>query len=147
MCDANSTLCLIHVLSSSTTRAVRIDAEVFIAHSDVHFFRLGQNSHRRGRRVYSTLVLCRRNTLNSVHTGFELQLSVHASALDSCRSLFYSPRVSTGHIQELSFPSTYFCVFEVHLQLFCGKERCFLTPSTSTDFQNNALLIIRVTRD
>ena len=82
MGDAHRAFRLVDVLAAGAARAEDVDPEILVVDLNVHFFRLGQHGHRRGRCMDAAARFRHRHALHAMHAAFEFELGVGALPFD-----------------------------------------------------------------
>src|SRR3989344_5550379 len=109
MCDTHGRLSLIDVLTTGTSRAKRIDAQIFGADLEIHFLRFRENRHGRRGRMDSSLIFGCGNTLHAMDTALKFEIAEDAFPGDLHNRLLQSPHVGGTGTDKLRFPTFVLC--------------------------------------
>ena len=147
MRDADGGVRRVDALPAGAARAERVDAQIFLVDLDVDLFSLGQDRHRRRRRVDASARFRGRDALHTVDAALVLQLAVHPAALDR-RDAFLEPAdagVAARHHVDL--PALPLGVLAVHPEQLAGEQGRLVAARAGADLEDDVLLIVGILRD
>ena len=135
------------MLTAGTGSSEIIDAYVFHVQVDFHIFRFGQNGYRRRRCMNTAARLRNRHTLYAMYTRFVFELAVYTVTLNGKDNFLITAQFGSVGTYNTCLPALLlFNVLRIHAEEIAGKNSCFVTAGTATNFHNNILIVIRILR-
>ena len=146
MCNTNSRLCFIDVLTARTTGTICVDFQVFFINFNINIFHLWQYGYCNGRCMHTALCFCSRYTLYAMYTRFKFHLRIYIFTIYRENNLFKATKFRFISIDNLTTPALAFRIFCVHAEQVTCEQCRFITASTTANFDDDVFIIIRVFR-
>ena len=137
----------VDALAAGTRAPEHVDVDVVGVDHDVDLFGLGQDRHRRRRRMNPPLRLGHGHTLDPVHPAFELEPAVGAVALDREDDLLETAGGTRVRVHHLDLPLLALGVARVHPVEVRREERGLLAAGPRAYLHDRVLLVVGVPGD
>ena len=84
------------------------------------------------------------NTLNTMRTGFKLELLINILAFDTDNYFLITAVFALTLVNNLELPTLQFCITGIHAQQVSGKYRCLIATCARADFNKDVEPIFAV---
>ena len=144
MRDADGTFRTVDVLTARTRRTVQVDMQIVGIDIHVHIFGFGQYRHRHRRGMNAPAGFGCRHALYAMGAAFVFELAVSTKARDHKGNFLITAKLCSIRVNDFHFPALLFHIAAIHTKEVTGKERCFFTADTATDFHDDVFIVIGV---
>ena len=144
MGDADRRISCVDRLPTRSGRAESVNAQVFGLNLDVNFFGLGQHRYRNRRSVHTPLLFRLRNSLHAMDAALIFQLRINSLAFDEGNHFFQPTHARLGGREHLDLPALALGKARIHAEDLGGKERGFVSPGSSANFQHDVFFVVGV---
>ena len=108
---------------------------------------LRQHGHRRRRGVHTSLCLCGRHALHTMHARFIFQRAIDICPRDSKVDFLIASDGAFRHTRDRQLPTFRVAVALIHLEQVAGKETGLVATRTCTDLHLHVFRVLWVLRN